>query len=204
FKLSLSLHLSSAVTATSLTDFLERGLTLVRANVNRREFLKTSAARATALSLTASSAGRILGANERIGVAFLGTGGRCQARIEILNKLKKETPGAEPVAVCDVWNGNKEVYPNGGRGLYPSAHKCGMKAGAQEHVTKDYRRLLDLKEVDVVCIATPDHWHAKMCIDAAAAGKHIYCEKPLTRTIAESHAVVDAMKKHDRVMTVGV
>jgi predicted dehydrogenase len=58
--------------------------------------------------------------------------------------------------------------------------------------------------VDVVCIATPDHWHAKMCIDAAGAGKHIYCEKPMTKTIAEAHAVVDAMVKHNRVMTVGV
>jgi predicted dehydrogenase len=58
--------------------------------------------------------------------------------------------------------------------------------------------------VDIVCVATPDHWHAKMCIDAAKAGKDIYCEKPMTRTIAEAHAVVDAMRRHNRVMTVGV
>src|SRR5947207_285921 len=91
-----------------------------------------------------------------------------------------------------------------GRGLYPSAERCGLKADDKTHVTKDYRRLLDLKEVDVVCIATPDHWHAKMSIDAAAAGKDVYCEKPMTKTIYEAHAVVDAMKKHNRVMTVGV
>jgi predicted dehydrogenase len=157
-----------------------------------------------ALSLAAASAGRVLGANERIGVAFLGVGGRCQAHIGIINKLNKEKHGVEPVAVCDVWNGNKEVYRNGGRGLYPSAEKCGLKADDRAHVSKDYRGLLDLKEVDVVCIATPDHWHARMCLDAAAAGKDIYCEKPMTRTIAESHSVVDAMKKHNRVMTVGV
>src|SRR6202011_557286 len=72
------------------------------------------------------------------------------------------------------------------------------------HVTKDYRKLLDLKEVNVVCVATPDHWHAKMCIDAAAAGKDVYCEKPMTKTIAEAHAVTDAMKKYNRVMSVGV
>src|SRR6266550_2274758 len=75
---------------------------------------------------------------------------------------------------------------------------------AKDHVTKDYRRLLDRKDVDVVCVATPDHWHAKMSIDAADAGKDVYCEKPMTKTIDEAHAVVDAMKKHNRVMTVGV
>src|SRR5438128_343168 len=101
------------------------------------------------------------------GGGFLGTGGRCQEHINIVNKFKKENRGAEPVAVCDVWDGNKEV----GRGLYFSAEKCGLKDKDTEHVTKDYRKILDLKEVDVVCIATPDHWHAKMSIDAAAAGK---------------------------------
>src|SRR5439155_11161295 len=59
-------------------------------------------------------------------------------------------------------------------------------------------------EVDAVCIATPDHWHARMSIDAAAAGKHIYCEKPMTKTMAEAHAVVDAARGHNVVMTVGV
>jgi predicted dehydrogenase len=175
-----------------------------RLPVHRRDFLKNSASVAAGLTLTAASAGRVLGSNERIGVAFLGAGGRCQAHIEVVNKLQQDKKGVAPVAVCDVWNGNKEVTKGGGRGLYPSAEKCGLKAEDKVHVTKDYRRLLDLKEVDVVCIATPDHWHAKMCIDAAAAGKDVYCEKPMTRTIAEAHAVVDAVKKSNRVMTVGV
>lgn len=177
---------------------------MTRANVHRREFLKSTAAGAAALSLTAASAKRVYGANERIGVAFLGVGGRCQAHLEIINKMKKENKGVAPVAVCDVWDGNKEVQKNGGRGLYPSAEKVGLSTDDKTHVTKDYRKLLDLKEVDVVCIATPDHWHAKMSIDAAAAGKHVYCEKPMTKTIDEAHAVVDAMKKYDRVMSVGV
>jgi predicted dehydrogenase len=174
-----------------------------KTKVHRRDFLKTTAAGA-ALSLTAASAGRVLGANERIGVGFLGVGGRCQEHIKVINKLREENQGVEPVAVCDVWDGNKEVQDGGGRGLYPSAEKCGLKADDSTHVTKDFRKVLDLKEVDVVCIATPDHWHAKMSIEAAKAGKHVYCEKPMTKTIDEAHAVVDCMKKNDKVMTVGV
>ena len=121
-------------------------------------------------------------------------------------RFRKDEQRAAPVAVCDVWDGNDmEVRETAAaRGLYPSAKKVGLNVDDKEHVTKDYRQLLDLKEVDVVCIATPDHWHAKISIDAAAAGKDVYCEKPMTKTIDEAHAVVDAMKKHNRVMTVGV
>ena len=81
----------------------------------RRRLLAFSAAGAAALSLTAASAKRVYGANERIGVAFLGVGGRCQAHIDIINKLKADGKPVEAVAVCDVWNGNEEVY-KGGRG----------------------------------------------------------------------------------------
>lgn len=166
---------------------------------SRRGFLGASAA-ASALSLAPASYARTLGANERIGVAHLGVGGRCQAHINVVERLKKEGKAVDHVAVCDVWDGNAET----GRGLYFSAKRCGLKEDDAVHVTKDYRKLLDLKEVDVVCVATPDHWHAKMSIDAAAAGKDVYCEKPMTKTIEEAIAVADAMKRHNRVMTVGV
>src|SRR5436190_17631941 len=183
--------------------------------VHRRDFLKTSAAGATALSLTAASYARVAGANERVGVGFVGVGGRCQAHLDIVNKFKTENKGAEPIAVCDVWDGLEATYEITNKdgkkenrtylqGLYPSAKKVGLKPDDSKHVTKDYRRILDLKEVDAVCIATPDHWHAKISIDAASAGKDVYCEKPMTKTIAEAIAVADAMKKHNRVMTVGV
>jgi predicted dehydrogenase len=170
---------------------------------NRRDFLKTSAAGAAALTLTASSYGRVLGANGRVGIAFLGVGGRCQQHIDAINHLRR-SQNVVPVGVCDVWDGDERLGRGSGRGLYPSARKCGLRRDDRQHVTKDYRRLLGLREVDAVCVATPDHWHAKMCIDAAAAGKHIYCEKPMTRTIAEAHAVVDAVQRADVVMTVGV
>src|SRR5262249_44841493 len=109
-----------------------------------------------------------------------------------------------PVAVCDVWDGDAALGSGKGRGLYPTAKRCGLKEDDKTHVTKDYRKLLDLKEVDVCAIATPDHWHARMAIDAMLAGKDVYCEKPMTRTIEEAHAVVDAWQKTGRVMTVGV
>jgi predicted dehydrogenase len=183
-------------------------------SVDRRDFLKTAAAGASAVALAAASYDRVYGANERIGIGFVGVGGRCQAHLDIINKMSKEGKGVAPVAVCDVWDGYDGKYTvvrNGKeeertylQGLYPSAKKVGLSVDDKEHVTKDYRKLLDLKEVDVVCVATPDHWHAKICIDAAAAKKDVYCEKPMTKTIAEAHAVVDAMVKHDRVMTVGV
>src|SRR5205807_3944313 len=121
----------------------------------------------------------------------------------IINHLNRNGGGVTPVGVCDVWDGNLTVQ-NGGRGLYPSAAKVGLNRNDANHVTTDCRRLLDRRDVDIVCVATPDHWHAKMCIDAAAAGKDVYCEKPMTKTIAEAHAVVDAMRRHNRVMTVGV
>jgi predicted dehydrogenase len=175
---------------------------MARSKINRRSFIKTTTAGAAALALTATSYNRVLGANERIGVGFLGVGGRCQAHLDIINKLARENKGVAPVAVCDVWNGNDD--PGVKRGLYPSAKKVGLSEDDKKHVTKDFRKVLELKEVDVVCIAAPDHWHAKMSIDAAEAGKDVYCEKPMTKTIAEAHAVVDAMTKHNRVMTVGV
>jgi predicted dehydrogenase len=91
-----------------------------------------------------------------------------------------------------------------GAACTPTAKRCSIKEDDKDHVTKDYRKILDQKDVDVVGIATPDHWHARMSIDAMEAGKDVYCEKPMTRTIAEAQAVVDAAQKTKRVMTVGV
>jgi predicted dehydrogenase len=180
-------------------------------NLNRRTFLKGTAAAAGALTLSAASARRVYGANERIGVAFVGVGGRCQAHLDIINKMAKANKGVAPVAVCDLWDGYEGKYKGGDgkertylQGLYPSAKKVGLNVDDKKHVVKDYRKILELPEVDVVVCATPDHWHAKICIDAAKAKKNVYCEKPMTKTIDEANAVVDAMKENNVVMTVGV
>ncbi|MBO0700253.1 MAG: Gfo/Idh/MocA family oxidoreductase, partial [Zavarzinella sp.] len=179
--------------------------------VDRRDFLRSGAA----LSLSAVSYGKVAGANSRLGIAFLGCGGRAQAHINSILKLKSEGHAVAPVGVCDVWDGQEDSFEhefppgqftrrNYSQGLYPSAKKCGLAAGDSSRVTKDYRRLLDLKDADVVCVATPDHWHARMTLDALAAGKDVFVEKPMTRTAAEAQAVVDAALKANRVVVVGV
>ena len=180
--------------------------------MKRRTFLKSTAAAAAvgAMTLDAKTYEQAGGAMERVNLAFLGVGGRCQQHIDVILAMQRANPrSVRPVAVCDVWDGNDRLgrRPDGtfsGRGRNPSAVRCGLRVDDAVHVTKDYRRLLGLREVDAVCIATPDHWHAKMTIDAAAAGKHIYCEKPMTKTIFEAQAVVDAVRRANVVMTVGV
>jgi predicted dehydrogenase len=175
--------------------------------VDRRDFLKASAATAagaSALALPAASYANVLGANEALRVGFLGVGGRSQQHVDAILEMVKEKKPVVPVAVCDVWDGDPELGSKKGRGLYPTAKRCGIDKDDKKHVSKDYRVILEQKDVDVISVATPDHWHAKMAIDAMLAGKDVYCEKPMTRTIAEAIEVVDTAKKHNKVMTVGV
>lgn len=176
---------------------------MARKSLDRRDFIKTGAVGASALTLSAASYARVKGALDRIGVGFLGVGGRCQQHLDVILKMQEEKKGVAPVAVCDVWDGQVKTGVIKGRGLYPSAERCNIKDDGK-HVTKYYEKVLELKDVDVVVVATPDHWHARMAIDAMKAGKDVYCEKPMTRTIAEAQAVVDAAKEYNRVMTVGV
>jgi predicted dehydrogenase len=97
--------------------------------------------------------------------------------------------GADMAAVCDVYE------PNLAAGLKAAS------TGAKEY--RDYRRLLDDKSINAVIIATPDHWHARMVIDAVEAGKDVYVEKPMTHTIAEADQVVAAVRRTKRVVQVG-
>ena len=121
--------------------------------VNRRTFLETAGA-ATGAAVAAGSIahpaiGAVKGANEKLKVGILGPGGRAQEHIRILNHLKDETKGAvEIVGLCDVWDGNDAIR----RGLYHSAKKCGLDAEGKDkdRITKDYRRLLDNKDIDAV------------------------------------------------------
>src|SRR4051794_26612516 len=109
-------------------------------SVNRRAFLASTAAAGAAATFTAKSYGNIVGANQKLGIGFLGVGGRCQQHIDVVLKMKDEGKAVHPAAVCDVWDG--QVVPNliKGRGLFPSAERCGIDINDKNHVTKDYRR----------------------------------------------------------------
>jgi predicted dehydrogenase len=126
-----------------------------------------------------------LGANEKIGVGVVGAGGRGRYLISAF----KEDPAAEIRAVCDVYE------PNLQKGL--------GAAGSRAKSYAEHLRLLQDKDVDAVVIATPDHWHAQMIIDAVEAGKDVYVEKPMCHTIEEGFRVIEAVKKTGRVVSVG-
>src|SRR4051812_5288231 len=131
---------------------------------SRRGFIAATAATAGALSLSAKSYAKVAGANEALRVGFLGVGGRCQQHVDVILEMQAKKMGVLPVAVNDVWDGDADLGNKKGRGLYPTATRCGLDVNDKKHVSKDYRVILDQKDVDIITIATPDHWHAKMAI----------------------------------------
>jgi predicted dehydrogenase len=148
-------------------------------NDNRRDFLRNS------VLLTALSTSRILGANERIRVAGLGTGGRCSYLLSLASKA-----GAEIVALCDVYEPRR------------LAAKEKLAPGASAEYV-DYREVLDRKDVDGVIIGSPDHWHVAMTLDAIRSGKDVYVEKPVSHTIEEGERLEKAMAGSRQVVQVG-
>src|SRR6476646_3734792 len=124
---------------------------------NRRDFLKATAT-SGALAMTAAGYNLIYGANERTGVACIGVGGRCQQHVDVILAMKEKGLKVAPVAVCDVWNGDDKLGSGKGRGLFPTAKRCGLPTKENgSTVTKDYRNVLEkVKDADVVVIATPD------------------------------------------------
>ena len=159
---------------------------MTRSMNTRRAFLETTAGIAGAAALTASpELARGCEANDTIRVACLGTGGRCQT----LMKSLVNVPGVKIVAVCDIYEPHRE-----------SARKL---ADASAVSVKDYREILDRKDVDAVLIGAPDHWHVPMTVDACAAGKDVYVEKPLTHSLAEGDRVIKAKNDHKRIVQVG-
>src|SRR5436190_20894243 len=128
--------------------------------ISRRTFIQNTAIATTAVAMSARSYSQVSGANDRIRVGLIGFGlvGRIHARNFHANK------GSQLVAVSDTYQ--------------PRADACKELAGGDLKQYPDFRKLLDDKSIDAVCVATPDHWHALHTMLACAAGKAVYCEKP--------------------------
>ncbi len=157
------------------------------ADFNRREFLEGLGVISAAGVVTAGypATARGFQANESIRIGCIGTGGRCRRLMQSL----REIPGVRIAAVCDIW----DVHLAEGKKL--------ADPGAFE--TKDYRALLSREDIDAVVIGTPDHWHVPITVDACAAGKDVYVEKPLTHDVSEGPRVIEAQNRHARIVQVG-
>ena len=147
--------------------------------MTRRQIAKAAAA-------TALSYSRILGANGRIQMGFIGLGNRGdQVHDGFLEYADSQT-----VAICDLRDDYLDFAAAKSRGT-PARYK-------------DYKKLLENKDVEAVAIASPDHWHALMFIDACRAGKDVYVEKPLSLTVSEGRRMVEVAAETKRVVQVGI
>jgi predicted dehydrogenase len=146
----------------------------------RRTFIKAAAA------VTAASQAHIFGANDRIRIGGIGTGGRGQYLLSVLSKL----PGNEIVAVCDVYE--------------PNRAKAKRDSAPNAREVANFHEILEDKSIDAVVIAAPDHWHVPMVIAAVAAGKDVYVEKPVTHSLAEGPALQKAVDDSGRIVQVGM
>ena len=134
---------------------------------------------------TKLSGSRVLGANDRIVCGFIGIGGMGRANLKDFLASKN----VDVTAVCDVWQPNLE-------------RAIEMTQGKATGYT-DFRRVIDLQDIDVVVISTPDHWHAYMASLACQAGKDVYVEKPLAHNVYEGRSIVAAARQYNRIVQVG-
>lgn len=164
---------------------------------DRRGFIKTSAGTLASAGVVTSAATAKArpAANGKIRIGFIGPGSRgFGAHVKRLTKLQVEGEPIELVAVCDVYNKHRER----------AAKHIKAQTGKTPSQYEDYRDMIAKEDLDAVCIGTPDHWHAKQTIDALNAGLHVYCEKPMTKTVEEAIEVMKVWKKSGQVMQVGV
>ena len=165
--------------------------------LDRRQFLRTATATGASLGAAANllakgaakaASNKTIGANDRINVAFVGVGGRGAYLANQYAKYEQTNPNSlQIVAVCDVYEKRK-------------------REAAEKHNAKgylDYREIVTRSDVDAVVVATPDHWHAKVALDAMDNGKDVYCEKPMTHTIEEALQLARTVRETKRVLQVG-
>ena len=167
---------------------------------NRRDFIKRSAVAvaastaATSMTATATAAPAVT-SQSKIRIGFIGPGGRgFNAHVKTLCKLQKEGQPIELVAVCDVYSKHRQR----------AADHIEKQTGQAPDQYIDYLEMIEKANLDAVSIGTPDHWHAKQAIDSLQAGLHVYCEKPMTKSVDEAIAVMKAWEQSGQVMQVGV
>ena len=171
----------SANDGTSRRKFLGKLAAAALASGATPHLLSASSRRHTELL----SARRYRGANDRIQLAVIGAGGMGMADVDTALRV----PGVELVAACDCYDGRLE----GAR----------EKHGRDLFITRDYREVLARDDVDAVIVGTPDHWHAKISVDALQAGKAVYCEKPMVHTIDQAYDVIQAQEESGKTFQVG-
>src|SRR2546427_2087996 len=157
----------------------------------RRDFLIGAGAALTTSLFT----GAVKGANDRISVAVIGMGRMGMSNLGVAMKQ----PDVEIAAVCDVYQRHLEkAVAATARGA--NGRPDGRKAA---RAVTDFREILADKSIDVVCIATPDHWHPYMTVEACKAGKDVYVEKPICVAVDEGLKMVEAARKYNRVVQAG-
>jgi predicted dehydrogenase len=165
--------------------------------MKRRSFIKKSTVASSVFSIVPSHVMGFSGVtpNDKIHLGFIGVGR--QGRGLMTNFVNYDN--AAVVAVSDVDIKKMAYFTE----TFQKQLVRKKKASQQLNEIKSYRELLGRKDIDAVVIASPDHWHAQMAVDAAKAGKDIYCEKPLSSSVAEGRAMVDAARKYQRVFQTG-
>jgi len=167
-------------------------------SVNRRDFVRSATQVGAALGIVSNAlsarpaSGRVIGANDKINLGIIGVGGRgsylAREFAGIGQRADKENkPSCQVLAVCDVWQ--RRVTQHKER------YKCDGYL--------DYRQVLERSDVDAVVIATPDHWHAKIALDAMDRGKDVYLEKPMCHTIDEAKKLAATVRETKRILQVG-
>ena len=165
---------------------------------SRRDFIKTSASSVGAVAAVTTAtqeSAQAAPASSKLRIGFIGPGGRgFGAHVKRLTKLQVEGEPIELVAVCDVYSEHRDR----------AANHIEKETGKAPSKHEDYLEMIAKADLDAVCIGTPDHWHAKQTIDSLDAGLHVYCEKPMTKTVEEAVEVMRTWQKSGKVMQVGV
>ncbi len=132
--------------------------------------------------------GQVRGANDRVAVGFIGLGAMGSGNL----RYSMSVPGLQPAALCDVYQPHLE-----------RAEAAARKGGFEIKGTDDFRKIIDDKSIDAVCISTPDHWHPYMTVEACKAGKDVYVEKPAGVYVDEGQKMVEAARKYKRIVQAG-